>query len=190
MRPMVLALLFVAIGAATTSSVDLDKVLRFADLKVELLSKVRQDIVKHLSVQEVPSSIKNANINDVLRKSIKRRADKVFGKLDTVGGLDLYSEAVKSRVLEGVSIKVSENASSFIKPLVKNTLLYKVNSTSKQSLMVAPFAKNVILTCSGNVIQVIDLNGRLKTETVVNFQPEFIRSLSGPGLASGKSSQQ
>jgi hypothetical protein len=178
--------LLVAVGTRELRP-DLDKVLTFAELKLELLAKVRADLIKQNTRNDRIGHQHPWNAEDFLRRSVKKRADQVFSQLDLKHALPKYSNSVKSRLLEGVTIEISKNATTFIKPLIKSTLLYKVNSSSKLHVMTAPFAKNVILTCSGNSVQVVDLNGHLKTEAIVNFRPDFIQALGHGGTVSNKS---
>jgi hypothetical protein len=172
---------------AGVPDVDLEKVLQFADFKLELIGRVRGDLLKLAAPKGLNGGIADHDIQEFVRRSIRKRAAVIFKRYDPQSYLPQYRDTVKNRVLEGVNFKLSDNHSSFIKPLVKNTMLYKVNSSSKYAFKVAPFAKNVILACTGNIVQVFDLNGHLKAEALMSFQPQFMRALTIPSTAGNKS---
>lgn len=186
---MAIAVVFflVAIVAAAEHQNDIDKLLKFTDLKIEVLNKVRQDLVRHEARKPRDAKMYDVNMEEFLRKRVKKRADQVFSRLDFKNALPKYSDALKNRVFEGVTIEVSQNASAFIKPLVRTTLLYRVNSACKAFITIAQYGKNILLACSGHSVQILDLNGQVKAETTVNFKPDFIQSLGQSGTFSNKS---
>ena len=128
---ILLTTLAVAIGIASCTYIDLDKTLEYADLKLEVIGKVKNDLLNHISKNDGPKRESVHSIQEFMKKSVRRRTNHVFKQLDEINRAPTYRNLFKNRLLEGVVMNISNNVSTFKKPLIKNTILYKVNSASK-----------------------------------------------------------
>lgn len=116
--------------AACCSPIDIDRVHRYAELRMEVVERVQRELAKIKASERPGEELNIHEIHEIMRRSIRKHAKRVFGKVNSHLPDHKYSSSLKNRLIEGVKIDLNtkiESHEQFVKPLVRNTLLYKLD---------------------------------------------------------------